>query len=89
MSYSNGNVDLTMINMRINNIEDVNKDFKKFIADELEQIQFQWQIIARNFIDYENNKEKKGLMNNIGCHFSIIKIRLEVIIDYLKNKIEL
>ena len=89
MSYSNGNVDLTMSNMRINNIEDVNKDFKKFIADELEQIQFQLQIIARNFIDYENNKEKKGLMNNIGCHFSIIKIRLEVIIDYLKNKIEL
>ena len=89
MSYSNGNVDLTMINMRINNIEDVNKDFKKFIADELEQIQFQLQIIARNFIDYENNKEKKGLMNNIGCHFSVIKIRLEVIIDYLKNKIEL
>ena len=41
MSYSNGNVDLTMINMRINNIEDVNKDFKKFIGDELEQIQFQ------------------------------------------------
>ena len=82
MSYSNGNVDLTM---RINNIEDVNKDFKKFIADELEQIQFQLQIIARNFIDYENNKEKKGLMNNIGCHFSIIKIRLKVIIDYLKK----
>ena len=81
MSYSNGNVDLTMSNMRINNIEDVNK----FIADELEQIQFQLQIIARNFIDYENNKEKKGLMNNIGCHFSIIKIRLEVIIDYLKK----
>ena len=81
MSYSNGNVDLTMSNMRINNIEDVNK----FIADELEQIQFQLQIIARHFIDYENNKEKKGLMNNIGCHFSIIKIRLEVIIDYLKK----
>ena len=62
MSYSNGNVDLTMSNMRnmrINNIKDVNKDFKKFIADELEQIQFQLQIIARNFIDYENNKEKK------------------------------
>ena len=62
MSYSNGNVDLTMINMRnmrINNIKDVNKDFKKFIADELEQIQFQLQIIAQNFIDYENNKEKK------------------------------
>ena len=76
MSYSNGNVDLTM---RINNIEDVNKDFKKFIADELEQIQFQLQLIARNFIDYENNKENKGLMNNIGCHFSIIKIRLEVL----------
>ena len=72
MSYSNGNVDLTMIN----NIKDDNKDFKKFIADELEQIQFQLQIIAQNFIDYENNKEKKGLMNNIGCHFSIIKIRL-------------
>ena len=62
MRYSNGNVDLTMINMRnmrINNIKDVNKDFKKFIADELEQIQFQLQIIAQNFIDYENNKEKK------------------------------
>ena len=62
MSYSNGNVDLTMINMRnmrINNIKDVNKDFKKFIADELEQIQFQLQIIAQNFIDYENSKEKK------------------------------
>ena len=85
MSYSNGNVDLTMSNMRINNIKDVNKDFKKFIADELEQIQFQLQIIAQNFIDYENNKEKKGLMNNIGCNFSIIKIRLEVIIDYLKK----
>ena len=88
MSYSNGNVDLTMSNMRnmrTNNIKDDNKDFKKFIADELEQIQFQLQIIARNFIDYENNKEKKGLMNNIGCHFSIIKIRLEVIIDYLQK----
>ena len=35
------------------------KDFKKFIADELEQIQFQLQIIAQNFIDYENSKEKK------------------------------
>ena len=88
MSYSNGNVDLTMsnmTNMRINNIKDDNKDFKKFIADELEQIQFQLQIIAQNFIDYENNKEKKGLMNNIACNFSIIKIRLEVIIDYLKE----
>ena len=85
MSYSNGNVDLTMSNMRINNIKDDNKDFKKFIAEELEQIQFQLQIIAQSFIDYENNKEKKGLMNNIGCHFSIIKIRLGVIIDYLKN----
>ena len=88
MSYSNGNVDLTMSNMRnmrINNIKDVNKDFKKFIADELKQIQFQLQIIAQNFIDYENNKEKKGLMNNIGCHFSIIKIRLGVIMDYLKK----
>ena len=63
MSYSNGNVDLTMSNMRnmrINNIKDVNKDFKTFIADELKQIQFQLQIIAQNFIDYENNKEKKG-----------------------------
>ena len=85
MSYSNGNVDLTMSNMRINNIKDDNKDFKKFIAEELELIQFQLQLIAQNFIDYENNKEKKGLMNNIGCHFSIIKIRLEVIIDYLKK----
>ena len=85
MSYSNGNVDLTMSNMRINNIKDDNKDFKKFIAEELELIQFQLQIIAQNFIDYENNNEKKGLMNNIGCHFSIIKIRLGVIMDYLKK----
>ena len=85
MSYSNGNVDLTMSNMRINNIKDDNKDFKKFIAEELELIQFQLQLIAQNFIDYENNKEKKGLMNNIGCHFSIIKIRLEIIKDYLKK----
>ena len=59
MSYSNGNVDLTMSNMRINNIKDDNKDFKKFIAEELELIQFQLQIIAQNFIDYENNKEKR------------------------------
>ena len=29
--------------------------------------------------------KKKGLMNNIGCHFSIIKIRLGVIMDYLKK----
>ena len=36
MSYSNGNVDLTMSNMRINNIKDDNKDFKKFIAEELD-----------------------------------------------------
>ena len=92
MSYSNGNVDLTMSNMRnmrINNIKDVNKDFKKFIADELELIQVQLDLIAQGFKEYENNKEKKGLMNNIGCNFSIIKIRLGVIIDYLKNKIDL
>ena len=43
MSYSNGNVGLTMSNMRINNIKDDNKDFKKFIAEELELIQFQLQ----------------------------------------------
>ena len=54
MSYSNGNVDLTM-----SNIKDVSKDFKKFIAGELEEIQFQLQIIAKKFKDYENNKEKK------------------------------
>ena len=59
MSYSNGNVDLTMSNMRINNIKDDNKDLKKFIAEELELIQFQLQLTARNFMDYENNKEKK------------------------------
>ena len=62
-----------------------NDDFKNFIADELEQIQFHLKIIAKKFIDYENNKEKKGLMNNIGCHFSIIENRLELIIDHLKK----
>ena len=35
MSYLNGNVDLTMRNMRINNIKDdnkdVNKDYKKYL----------------------------------------------------------
>ena len=44
---------------RINNIRDDNKDFKEFLASKLELIQFQLQIIAQNFQDYENNKEKK------------------------------
>ena len=83
MSCSNGNIDFK--NMRIVNIKDDSKDFKEFIAGNLEQIQFQLEIIAQIFKDYENNKEKKGLMKNIGCHFSIINTRLEVISDYLKN----
>ena len=83
MSCSNGNIDFK--NMRIVNIKDDSKDYKKLIAGELERIQFQFEIIAQLFKDYENNKEKKGTMNNIGCHFSFIKVRLEVIIDYLRN----
>ena len=64
----------------------IEKDYyNNLIADGLEQIQFQIQIIAQKFIDYENNKEKRGLMNNIGCHFSIIQTQLKLITDNLRK----
>ena len=68
MSYSNGNVDLTMSNMRINN-KDVNEDYKKYLEEGLERIGF-YLSNMRN-----NNKDDKLSINfleerleKIGCY---------------------
>ena len=68
-----------------NNYRIEKENDNNLIADGLEQIQFQIQIIAQKFIDYENNKEKRGLMNNIGYHFSIIQTQLKLITDNLRK----
>ena len=68
MSYSNGNVDLSMSNMRNNN-KDVNEDYKKYLEEGLERIGF-YLSNMRN-----NNKDDKPSINfleerleKIGCY---------------------
>ena len=83
MSSNSDRVDLQ--NYIIRNPE-IKKDYNiNMIADNLQQLQFHLEIIAKYFKVYEYSKEKEGFMKNIGCHFSLINILLKTITDELRE----
>ena len=64
-----------------------NKYYNNKIVDILDRIKFNLEIIANKFRDYKNSEEKEKLMSNIGNHFYLITIELEIIKNDLKSKI--
>ena len=64
-----------------------NNYYNNQIVDILDRIKFNLEIIANKFRDYKNSEEKEKLMSNIGNHFYLITIELEIIKNDLKSKI--
>ena len=64
-----------------------NNYYNNQIVNILDRIKFNLEIIANKFRDYKNSEEKEKLMSNIGNHFSLITIELEIIKNDLKSKI--
>ena len=64
-----------------------NNYYNNQIVDILDRIKFNLEIIANKLRDYKNSEEKEKLMSNIGNHFSLITIELEIIKNDLKSKI--
>ena len=70
-----------------NNFRIKNNYYNNQIVNILDSIKFHLEIIAEKFREYKNSEEKEKLMSNIGNHFSIITIELEIIKNDLKRKI--
>ena len=70
-----------------NNYRIKNTYYNNQIVNILDSIKFHLEIIAEKFREYKNSEEKEKLMSNIGNHFSLITIELEIIKNDLKRKI--
>ena len=67
MSYSNGNVDLSMSNMRNNN-KDVNEDYKKYLEEGLERTGFYLSNMRNNKDDKPSINFLEERLEKIGCY---------------------
>ena len=70
-----------------NNYRIKNTYYNNQIVNILDSIKFHLEIIAEKFREYKNSEEKEKLMSNIGNHFSLITIELEIIKNDLKRNI--